>query len=325
MKRTNFERVLVAGGAGFLGSHIVEHLLKSKAEVVCVDDLSTGRIENINRHFDNNRFSFVRQSVVEPLDFKTRFCAIFNFAQAASPRAYKKQPIETMKAAVIGTLNLLELATRNESVFVFASTSEVYGDPLCHPQSESYLGNVNPIGPRACYDEGKRAAEALCFDFDRVHGTNVKVARIFNTYGPGMRPDDGRAVPTFLSAALAGRPLEIFGNGQQTRSFCYVDDLVDGLLRLSVSGKQINGPVNLGNPSEIKIVDLAHTILSITGSSSPVVFSVGDVDDPKKRCPDIRMAEQKLGWSPAVNLKQGLTVMAQDWLANKNKYLSGSF
>lgn len=301
--------ILVAGGAGFLGSHLCDLLLAHGANVICLDSLKTGRTENL-RHLEHEpRFDFVRADVIDIAPSKLHhfgIAAIYNLASAASPLHYQHDPEHTMLTNVVGTRNLLMTAEQTGARFLLASTSEVYGDPAVHPQHESYWGNVNPNGPRACYDEGKRAAEALTFDFARAKRADVRVARIFNTYGPRMRADDGRVVSNIITQSLAGRDITIYGNGRQTRSFCYVDDLVDGLHRLMRYEAKACGPVNLGNPVELNVIDLAECVLSLTRSRSKIVNRPLPADDPTRRQPDISLAKALLGWTPRVPLEAGL-------------------
>jgi UDP-glucuronate decarboxylase len=299
-------RALVAGGAGFVGSHLCQALLERGEHVICLDSFRTGRMENVAGLLAHPRFELVRADVIEPLPPSVRADVVFNLACAASPPHYQADPEHTMLTSVVGTRNLLALAADRGARFLQASTSEVYGDPSVHPQSESYLGNVNPIGPRACYDEGKRAAEALCFDYMRANRVDARVARIFNTYGPRMRSDDGRVISNIITQALAGADITLYGHGRQTRSFCYVDDLVDGLLRLASHAGGIPGPVNVGNPDEITVAELAERVIGMTGSSSRIVYRALPQDDPQRRCPDIARATSLLGWSPTVPLAEGL-------------------
>lgn len=294
---------MVAGGAGFLGSHLCERLLAEGAEVLCVDNFHTSFPSNV-AHLEGERFTLLEHDVTTPFDADAD--VVFNLACPASPVQYKKEPVTTTMTSVVGTANTLELATRNEAVMVLASTSEVYGDPQVHPQPESYWGNVNPIGPRACYDEGKRCAETLCFDYRRQHGTRIKVARIFNTYGPGMLPDDGRVVSTFIMRALRGEPLTIFGDGEQTRSFCYVDDMVAALIRLANTGDDVTGPINLGSAVEITMRHLAERIIALSGSRSELVFEPSSQDDPTRRRPDLSLSDRVLSWEPTTSLDEGL-------------------
>jgi UDP-glucuronate decarboxylase len=298
------KRILVTGGAGFLGSHLCTALLEHGAEVLCVDNYFTGRRANITHLLPNPRFEALRHDVTMPLFVEVD--AIFNFACPASPLHYQHDPVATTKVSVHGAINMLGLAKRLRIPILQASTSEVYGDPQIHPQTESYWGNVNPIGPRACYDEGKRCAETLFFDYGRQHGLAIKVMRIFNTYGPRMMPDDGRVVSNFIVQALRGAPITIYGEGQQTRSFCYVDDLIDGALRLMATPPEFTGPVNIGNPDEFTIRALAEMILEQTGSRSALHFMPLPQDDPRQRQPDITLARDTLGWQPSVPLRDGL-------------------
>jgi UDP-glucuronate decarboxylase len=296
--------VLVTGGAGFLGSHLIERLLEQGHDVICVDNLFTGTKRNIEHLLAHPRFEFIRHDVTFPLYLEVD--QIFNLACPASPVHYQYDPVQTTKTSVHGAINMLGLAKRLRCRIFQASTSEVYGDPSVHPQTESYWGNVNCIGPRSCYDEGKRCAETLFFDYQRQYGLEIKVARIFNTYGPRMHPNDGRVVSNFIVQALRGDDITIYGEGQQTRSFCYVDDLIDGFLRLMDSPADVTGPINLGNPAEFTIRQLAEQVLELTGSRSKLVFRPLPVDDPMQRQPDITLAREKLGWEPTVPLTQGL-------------------
>jgi len=298
------KRVLVTGGAGFLGSHLCERLIERGDEVICIDNYFTGRRVNIQQLLPNPRFEAIRHDVTMPLYIEVD--QIFNLACPASPVHYQFDPVATTKVSVHGAINVLGLAKRTKARILQASTSEVYGDPELHPQPESYRGNVNPIGPRACYDEGKRCAETLFFDYHRQHNVSIKVARIFNTYGPRMSPDDGRVVSNFVLQALRGEDITVYGDGSQTRSFCYVDDLVEGFLRLMETDAAITGPLNLGNPVEFKIVDLAEMVVSLTGSRSRIIRKPLPVDDPRQRCPDITFAREQLGWQPTVPLETGL-------------------
>lgn len=297
-------RVLVTGGAGFLGSHLCDRLLDTGHEVLCVDNFYTGMRRNVEHLLANPRFELLRHDVTTPLMVEVD--RIFNLACPASPVHYQKDPVQTTRTSVHGAMNMLDLAHRRGARILQASTSEVYGDPHVHPQPEDYWGNVNPVGIRSCYDEGKRCAETLFFDYRRQFGLPIKVARIFNTYGPRMHPNDGRVVSNFVVQALRGEPIEIYGNGTQTRSFCYVSDLVDGLMRLMETPDDVTGPINLGNPAECPIGALAETVCSLTGSSSPITYRPLPEDDPRQRCPDITRAQQTLGWTPTVSLHDGL-------------------
>ena len=298
------KRVLVTGGAGFLGSHLIDRLLEQGHEVVCVDNLFTGSKRNVLHLLGQPRFEFIRHDVTFPLYLEVD--EIYNLACPASPIHYQHDPVQTTKTSVHGAINMLGLAKRLRCRILQASTSEVYGDPAVHPQTEDYWGNVNPIGPRSCYDEGKRCAETLFFDYHRQHGLDIKVARIFNTYGPRMHPADGRVVSNFIMQALNGQPITLYGSGSQTRSFCYVDDLIDGLLRLMESPPEFTGPVNIGNPSEFTIRQLAELVLEMTGGKSELAFMPLPADDPQQRCPDIGLARSKLGWGPKTPLRDGL-------------------
>ena len=297
-------RVLVTGGAGFLGSHLIDRLLARGDEVLCVDNLFTGTKQNLDHLVGEPRFEFMRHDVCFPLFVEVD--EIWNLACPASPIHYQHDPVQTTKTSVHGAINMLGLAKRLGCRIFQASTSEVYGDPAVHPQTEEYWGNVNPIGIRSCYDEGKRCAETLFFDYHRQHGLDIKVARIFNTYGPRMHPADGRVVSNFIMQALAGDPITIYGEGEQTRSFCYVDDLIDGWLALMSTEKGFPGPVNIGNPREFTIRQLAELVIEMTNSSSELVFKPLPQDDPLQRRPDISLAKSKLGWEPKVDLEEGL-------------------
>ena len=299
-----FRRVLVTGGAGFIGSHLCQQLIEAGHEVVCLDNFHTANGDNLATLRDHPRFTLERQDVENPIAVEVD--AIFNLACPASPVHYQHDPVRTIRTCVLGAINVLDLARRLEVPVLQASTSEVYGDPHVHPQTEDYWGNVNPIGPRSCYDEGKRAAETLFTDYRRQHGVNGKLARIFNTYGPNMHPDDGRVVSNFIVQALRGQDLTLFGDGGQTRSFCYVDDLVDGLMRLMATPAGFGGPVNLGNPGEFTIAELADLVLEVTGSRAKIVRRPLPLDDPRQRRPDIKLARTALGWEPKVALRQGL-------------------
>lgn len=297
--------VLVTGGAGFLGSHLCEKLLDQGNDVICVDNFFTGNRENIKHLLSHPNFELMRHDVTFPLFVEVD--EIYNLACPASPIHYQFDPVQTTKTSVHGAINMLGLAKRTRARILQASTSEVYGDPEVHPQLETYWGRVNPIGPRACYDEGKRCAETLFFDYHRQHNLQIKVARIFNTYGPRMHPNDGRVVSNFIMQALKNESITIFGEGQQTRSFCYVDDLIDGLIRLMGSPEPMTGPVNLGNPNEFTIRDLAERVITLTASRSELVFSPLPQDDPRQRRPDIKLAKTVLDWQPKIELTQGLT------------------
>ncbi|HEX6859863.1 MAG TPA: UDP-glucuronic acid decarboxylase family protein [Caulobacteraceae bacterium] len=298
------KRILVTGGAGFLGSHLIDRLLDQGHEVLCVDNMYTGTKRNIDHLNGHPRFEFHRHDICFPLFVEVD--EIYNLACPASPIHYQHDPVQTTKTSVIGAINMLGLAKRLRVKVFQASTSEVYGDPSISPQPESYWGNVNPVGPRSCYDEGKRCAETLFFDYRRQHNLEVKVARIFNTYGPRMHPNDGRVVSNFIVQALKGEPITIYGDGSQTRSFCYVDDLIDGFLRLMASDPDVTGPVNLGNPGEFSMIELAELILEITGSRSKLAHLPLPADDPKQRRPDNSIAQEVLGWEPKVQLREGL-------------------
>ncbi len=297
-------RVVLTGGAGFLGSHLSELLIRQGHEVVVIDNLITGRLENIASLANSPGFQFVEHDVTKPIEIQGDVDWVMHFASPASPIDYTRFPIQTLKVGALGTHNTLGLAKAKSSSFLLASSSEVYGDPLVHPQAEDYWGNVNPIGVRGVYDEAKRFAEAMTMAYHRYHGIDTRICRIFNTYGPRMRTDDGRVIPTFVVQALNGEPLTAFGDGSQTRSFCYVSDLVEGISRLMDSG--YSEPVNLGNPGEMSIIRLAELILELSGSKSSIEFKLLPVDDPKVRRPDIRKATEILGWSPRVELKEGL-------------------
>ena len=304
MKKLSNKRILVTGGAGFLGSHLCEALLKQGNEVLCVDNFFTGRRANIAHLVHNPLFEVLRHDITFPLYVEVD--EIYNLACPASPIHYQFDPVQTTKTSVHGAINLLGLAKRLKVKILQASTSEVYGDPTIHPQPESYWGNVNPIGSRACYDEGKRCAETLFFDYFRQHNLKIKVARIFNTYGPRMLPDDGRVVSNFIVQALKGEEITVFGDGSQTRSFCYVDDMIDGLIKLMNSPDDFTGPVNLGNPFECSIIQLAGKIIEQTNSKSKIIFKELPSDDPKQRQPDITLAKKALTWEPVVCLEKGI-------------------
>ena len=304
MRGTLTRRVLVTGGAGFLGSHLIDRLLADGCEVICADNLFTGTKRNVAHLLGHPRFEFLRHDVTFPLYVEVD--EIYNLACPASPIHYQHDPVQTTKTSVHGAINMLGLAKRVHARIFQASTSEVYGDPKVHPQPENYWGHVNPIGQRSCYDEGKRCAETLFFDYFRQYGLEIKVARIFNTYGPRMHPQDGRVVSNFIVQALRNEPITIYGEGQQTRSFCYVDDLIEGFVRLMATPPDFPGPVNLGNPSEFTIRQLAEQVISLTGSRSQLVFRPLPPDDPTQRQPDIALARDKLGWQPTIALRDGL-------------------
>jgi UDP-glucuronate decarboxylase len=299
------KRILVTGGSGFLGSHLCERLLADGAQVICVDNFFTGARRNIEPLLDHKRFELIRHDVTFPLCIEVD--EIYNLACPASPVHYQHDPVQTTKTSVHGAINMLGLAKRLRAKIMQASTSEVYGDPSIHPQTEDYWGNVNPIGIRSCYDEGKRCAETLFFDYWRQHKLRIKVARIFNTYGPRMHPNDGRVVSNFIVQALQGRDITIFGDGQQTRAFCYVDDLIEGFIRLMKSPDDITGPINLGNPGEFTMLELASAVIGLVGSRSKIVHMPLPADDPRQRRPDISKAQGALGWEPKTQLKEGLT------------------
>jgi UDP-glucuronate decarboxylase len=298
------KRILVTGGAGFLGSHLCERLLREGHDVLCVDNYFTGRKDNIAHLLPDPHFEAMRHDVTFPLYVEVD--EIYNLACPASPVHYQFDPVQTTKTSVIGAINMLGLAKRIGARILQASTSEVYGDPTVHPQKEDYRGNVNPMGPRACYDEGKRCAETLFFDYLRQHRVRIKVARIFNTYGPRMHPNDGRVVSNFIVQALRGEDITLYGDGMQTRAFCFVSDLIDGLMRLMGTGEDVTGPINIGNPHEIPVRELAERIIRLTGSRSNLVHKPLPQDDPMQRCPDITLARETLGWKPAVALDDGL-------------------
>jgi dTDP-glucose 4,6-dehydratase len=298
-------RVLITGGAGFLGSHLCEHLLARGHTMICMDNLVTGTLDNIRHLFGNSRFSFVKQDVTQFIHYPGKIDAVLHFASPASPVDYLKIPIPTLKVGSLGTHKTLGLAKEKKAIFMLASTSEVYGDPLINPQHEKYWGNVNPVGPRGVYDEAKRFAEAMTMAYHRVHKIPVRIVRIFNTYGPRMRLNDGRAIPNFITQALKGRPITVYGDGSQTRSLCYVEDLIQGIHKLLLSN--MNEPVNIGNPEEINLLQLAREVKTLVKSPSKIVFKSLPVDDPKVRCPDITLAKKTLKWSPKISLTQGLS------------------
>ena len=297
-------RVLVTGGAGFIGSHLCDRLLSDGYDVLCVDNYYSSTKDNIAHLLNNPRFEVIRHDVTFPLYVEVD--QIFHLACPASPVHYQRDPVQTTKTAVHGSINMLGLAKRTGARILLTSTSEIYGDPLVHPQTEDYWGNVNPIGPRACYDEGKRAAETLFFDYHRQHNLDIKVVRLFNTYGPRMHPQDGRVVSNFIMSALTGAPLTVYGEGQQTRSFCYVSDLIDGLIAMMNTGSEVTGPINLGNPGEFTIGELANIVIEKTNSDSKIDYLPLPVDDPIRRQPDIARAKASLGWEPTIALSQGL-------------------
>ena len=301
----NVKRITITGGAGFLGSHLCEKLIAAGHEVVCIDNFYTGAKDNVLKLLGHPKFEIIRHDVTFPLYLETD--EIYNMACPASPKHYQFDPVQTTKTSVHGAINMLGLAKRTKARILQASTSEVYGDPDVHPQTEDYWGRVNPIGPRSCYDEGKRCAETLFFDYYRQHQLSIKVARIFNTYGPRMRPDDGRVVSNFIVQALQNQPITVYGEGNQTRSFCYVDDLIDGLVRLMESPEEVTGPINIGNPVEFTMIELAEMVIALTGSASRIEHMPLPQDDPRQRQPNITAARENLGWQPVVPLKEGLT------------------
>lgn len=303
------QKVLVTGGAGFLGSHLCDRLLKDSSieHVWCIDNLQTGSTANIKQFIENPRFSFIEHDIVDPFNFNFSPDCIFNLACAASPPLYQKDPIHTFKTCVIGTDNVIALALEADATVIQASTSEVYGDPAVPLQSETYWGNVNPVGIRSCYDEGKRAAETLLFDYSRQHRLKQRTVRIFNTYGPKMSPQDGRVVSNFVVQALANECLTVYGDGSQTRSFCFVDDLIDGLISVAKLDPSVQGPINLGNPHEFTILELAKAVIELTGTKSELKFVDLPSDDPKQRCPDISLARRLMGWEPKIPFRDGLS------------------
>ena len=308
----SLKRVLVTGGTGFIGSHLCDRLIADGADVLCVDNLFSSSKSNIDHLRGHPRFEFVRHDVTLPLVVEVD--EIYHLACPASPVHYQRDPVHTTKTAVVGSLNMLGLAKRTGATILLASTSEVYGDPEVHPQTEEYVGSVNPIGPRACYDEGKRCAETLFFDYRRQHDLDIKVVRIFNTYGPRMQRDDGRVVSNFVVSALTGEPLSVYGEGSQTRSFCYIDDLVEGLVRMMATDHDVTGPINLGNPQEVTVAELAELTIALTRSPSPVTRHPLPADDPRRRQPDISKAEEFLAWKPSIDLTTGLQ-RTIDWFS----------
>ena len=300
------KNILVAGGAGFLGSHLCKRLLKTNIHLICLDNLSTGKKDKIADLFKYDNFEFIEQDIINSIKIDREIHEIYNLACPASPLSYQKDPIHTLKTSVLGTLSIIDLAKKYNSKILFTSTSEVYGDPLMHPQKESYFGNVNPNGVRSCYDEGKRAAETLLTDFQRQSGSIIKIARVFNTYGPGMSADDGRVVSNFIVQALNHKNLTIYGEGKQTRSFCFVDDLIDGIIMMMKNDKIPADPINLGNPNEFTIIALAKKLLNKIETRSKIKYFQIEKDDPKKRKPDISKAREYLGWSPKIELDEGL-------------------
>lgn len=303
------KRILVSGGAGFIGSHLCTRLINEGHEVICLDNFFTGSKDNIMHLMNNHRFEVVRHDVTYP--YSAEVDEIYNLACPASPIHYQHDPIQTAKTSVMGAINMLGLAMRLNAKILQASTSEVYGDPIVHPQPESYWGNVNPVGYRSCYDEGKRCAETLCMDYHRQNKVRVKIIRIFNTYGPRMLPNDGRVVSNFVLQALSNKDITIYGDGKQTRSFQYIDDLIEGMVRMMDTEDDLTGPVNLGNPNEFSVLELAQRIIKLTGSSSKIVFQALPDDDPRQRQPDITLAKEKLGWEPTIELEDGLQRMIE--------------
>tara|TARA_Y100001958_G_C21230989_1_gene556722 strand:+ start:1563 stop:2507 length:945 start_codon:yes stop_codon:yes gene_type:complete len=311
--KDNKKRILVTGGAGFLGSHLCERLIREGNEVLCIDNFFTGSRKNVYHLLSKPNFELQRHDITFPLFVEVD--EIYNLACPASPIHYQFDPVQTTKTSVIGAINMLGLAKRLNIPILQASTSEVYGDPEVHPQKEDYWGNVNPIGPRSCYDEGKRCAETLFFDYHNQNSVKIKVIRIFNTYGPRMHPNDGRVVSNFIVQALSGNDITVFGEGQQTRSFCYVDDLIDGMIKMMNSEKAITGPINIGNPNEFSILELAESVISLTNSKSKIVYKALPIDDPMQRKPDISQAKNLIDWKPTVELKEGLNKTIE-WFSN---------
>ena len=311
------KRVLVTGGAGFIGTHLCRRLIAENCEVICLDDLSSGFEANIKDLRGEAGFTFLNRDVREPIDVEVD--RIYHLACPASPIHYQKDPVRTLTTSVVGALSVLDLAVKCGARVLYTSTSEIYGEPLVHPQPESYRGNVNPIGPRACYDEGKRAAETLFFDYHRTRGADIRVARLFNCYGPGMHPMDGRVVSNFVRQALAGEPLTIYGDGSQTRSFCYVSDTVEGLIRL-MEAPGLTGPCNIGNPGEFTVRELAEKVIALTGSGSEIVTRPLPADDPTRRQPDITFAKEHLGWEPTVPLEEGLKLIIAEFKKRSDQF-----
>lgn len=309
-------RVLVTGGAGFIGSHLCETLLNFGYEVLCIDNLLTGSLENIQPFLQNSRFRFIQHDIIQKLEIVEPLDQIFNLACPASPVDYQKLPLETLFASAYGTRNVLDLALQHRAVFLHTSTSEVYGDPLEHPQKESYFGNVNCIGPRSCYDEGKRFAESLIMNYAKQYGLTIKIVRVFNTYGPRMRNIDGRVISNFITQALDNQPVTIYGDGYQTRSFCYISDMVEGIMKM-METSDFSGPVNLGNPEEISILSLAQLILSLTKSKSEILYQPSSHDDPQVRRPDITLARERLGFMPKICLEKGLQLTINSFKKSK--------
>ena len=307
---------VVLGGAGFLGSHLCEALLYEHNHVIAIDDLSSGKISNFKNFSVNSKFTFLEQNICQSIDLDQNIDYVFNFASPASPPHYLNHPIHTLQTGSIGTQNAIELALRKNARFIQASTSEVYGDPDEHPQVESYWGNVNPIGERSCYDEAKRFSEALCMAYKRTRGLNLGIVRIFNTYGPRLDVHDGRVVSNFVNQALRNDPITVYGSGQQTRSFCYVSDLIDGILKLALAGDSVVGPMNIGNPNEFTVLELAQLVIEKTQSKSEIVFKDLPSDDPRRRCPDISLATELLQWQPKVTLEMGIQLVI-DWYSGE--------
>ncbi|EAC1313909.1 SDR family oxidoreductase [Campylobacter coli] len=313
--------ILITGGSGFLGSNLCARLLNEENKVICVDNNYTGRMENIDHLLSHPNFTFIKHDICEPLKITQKLDQIYNFACPASPPAYQgRHAIKTTQTSVYGAINMLELAKEHKATILQASTSEVYGDPLVHPQSEDYRGNVNPIGIRACYDEGKRCAESLFFDYHRHENVDIKVIRIFNTYGPNMDPNDGRVVSNFICQALSGKDITIYGDGSQTRSFCYVDDLIEIIIRVMNSSKDFQGPINTGNPGEFTIKELAQKVIEKIGSKSKIIYKDLPLDDPTQRRPDITLAKSKFGWEPKINLDEGLEKTIEYFKKNINQF-----